>query len=119
MIDIWTPAAYALSPYAVPVFATALAVLGLGMIVVIRERASQLGVLFFLVTVVLQDGAQLRVLARARTLRVPVDGFQLFHQRNDGPVHVARCCRQLIQRLVITNTGHCFLLMNSGIYSEK
>ena len=67
--------------------------------------------LFFLVSIVFEDCLEFRVFAYISTLVVPINGFNLFHQRNNGSMHVARFRGQLLYRLVITNTGHYFLRM--------
>lgn len=67
--------------------------------------------LLLLIAVVFQDGLERCVLADFRPLVVPIDGFQLFHERDDRAMHVARFGRQLFHRLVVTDTGHLLLLI--------
>ena len=46
------------------------------------------GMLFFLVAIVLEDGAELGARGGLGALVVPVDGLQLLHERNDGAMLV-------------------------------
>ena len=48
--ELLTPANYTFSPYAIPTFVTAVALLLLGLTVLVRERISLVSVLFFLMT---------------------------------------------------------------------
>jgi PAS domain S-box-containing protein len=50
LASVLNPASYRFNPYAIPNFATAAAILLLGLIVLVRERASVVSRLFFLVT---------------------------------------------------------------------
>jgi hypothetical protein len=70
--------------------------------------------LLFLVAVVLEDGAQLRILAGIHALVVPVHRFEFFHQRNDRPVHVPCFGAKCFDRLVITLIGHTFSFFVGG-----
>src|SRR3989344_4320133 len=64
----------------------------------------------FLIAIVRKDCLEFFILARIGTLVVPINGFQLFHQRHDGSVHVARFIGQFLDGLVITDTRHGVLL---------
>ena len=69
------------------------------------------GVLLFLVAVVRENRLERGVLAGVDPLVVPVHRLQLFHQRDDCPVHVPRLFAELFQRFVIAFVCHMYLLL--------
>lgn len=70
--------------------------------------------LLLLVSIVDKNGLEGRVLAGICPLVVPIHGFELFHQGNNGSVHVARFSGQLFNGLVISDTRHFMLLWVSA-----
>jgi hypothetical protein len=63
---------------------------------------------------VLKNRLESGILAGIGPLVVPIDGFKLFHQRNNGAVHVAGFNGKFIDRFVIANTGHWIPLIVVG-----
>ncbi len=72
------------------------------------------GMLLLLVSIVLEDGAQLGIARRLGALVVPVDSLELFHQGNDGAVLVDDLRPELVGVFVQQFTRHASALQYSG-----
>mgnify|MGYP003694323265 CR=1 FL=1 len=59
------------------------------------------------VTVVRENAAKLRIDTRVDALVVPIDGFQLLDQRDDGAVEIHGLGRELVDGFVIAFMRHC------------
>jgi hypothetical protein len=61
---------------------------------------------FFFVSIVREDRLELRILAGIDPLVIPVDRLELFHQRCDGAMHIARGIAEIRDFLVVTFVCH-------------
>lgn len=66
------------------------------------------GVLFLFVAVVGEDAGEIRVVGGVDPLRVPVDGLELFDERRDCAMHLARLGSQRLARFVEGRVRHVY-----------